>query len=247
MNMNQDSASVGYEQAYMPVQKPPQLTNPMPIAIAVIVGMLTITLAVIGLIAVGWVDISLLREANLQGGLEYFDVEAYELRNALVGVLHLGSFMLTVILFAIWVYTVTKNARELTGDTSRLSPGWAVGWYFIPIANLFKPYQVMRDTWHASIEPASWENQAAPKLINIWWTLWIMLNIASNALNQLAVQNAIEIEAVVAYSLLLNVAELALIAVASTLVWKLSKLQTQWLPGHEQVVGHHANPYNHHG
>jgi hypothetical protein len=47
------------------------------------------------------------------------------------------------VLVGVWIYRANANAHALGGDLS-VSPGWAVGWFFVPIACLFKPYLAMR-------------------------------------------------------------------------------------------------------
>ena len=54
-----------------------------------------------------------------------------------------------IVLYFIWIHRATKNLRALTGYPMTQTPGWAVGWYFVPIAFLFKPYRGMSDIWGA--------------------------------------------------------------------------------------------------
>ncbi|MCP3960951.1 MAG: DUF4328 domain-containing protein [bacterium] len=63
------------------------------------------------------------------------------------------------------------------------TPGWSVGWFFVPIMNLFKPYQAVREIYHASDPEAdaeSWRQPEAPSFITMWWGLWIITNILGN-------------------------------------------------------------------
>lgn len=48
------------------------------------------------------------------------------------------------ILLLIWVYRAATAAAQL-GIPARRSPGWAVGSWFIPVLNLWWPYQSLRD------------------------------------------------------------------------------------------------------
>ncbi len=80
--------------------------------------------------------------------------------------------VITAILVLMWTHRANFNAHQLGVADMRFTPGWAVGWYFIPIAWFWKPYQVMREIWQASGSPASWEQEGRSSLA-WWWGLWI--------------------------------------------------------------------------
>lgn len=88
--------------------------------------------------------------------------------------------IVTFIAFAMWIYRAAANvvAAEVSGF--EYSAGWAVGWYFIPIANLVKPFHAMRQIWNASHGQASNALNHGNPLLTIWWTTWLISNIANN-------------------------------------------------------------------
>jgi hypothetical protein len=57
----------------------------------------------------------------------------------------------------------------------QFTPGWAVGWHFIPVACLWKPFCAMREIWVAS-EHASddWRIEPASCLVGLWWGFRLM-------------------------------------------------------------------------
>ena len=59
-----------------------------------------------------------------------------------------------------------------------VSPGWSVGWYFVPLANLAMPFVAMRELWKASASPRDWQMGSAPATIPLWWACWIVANLA---------------------------------------------------------------------
>lgn len=95
--------------------------------------------------------------------------------------LQVVSFLLLiacVIAVARWIYRASQNAHTL-GREMTITPGWAVGWYFVPFANLVKPFHAMREIWTASHETDGSYEERVPILI-LWWGLWITTNILSN-------------------------------------------------------------------
>ena len=104
------------------------------------------------------------------------DVSAYEW--VMLGFVF--AFMASVVLVTMWIHCAHANLREIGMEGLEFTPGWAVGWYFIPIANLIKPYQAMRELWNASFGESDGYANEAPPLVKLWWGCWIVCNILSN-------------------------------------------------------------------
>jgi hypothetical protein len=49
------------------------------------------------------------------------------------------------------------------------TPGWAVGWWFVPFANLVKPFQSIRELWKASSADRAWPEIRTWPVIGWWW------------------------------------------------------------------------------
>ncbi len=89
-----------------------------------------------------------------------------------VGLLQFLMAIFLGVTFLRWIYRANKNLHSLSSDPMIFSPGWAVGWYFIPIANLFKPYQAMKEIWVVAQRGAAQD----ASLVGWWWFLWIVSN-----------------------------------------------------------------------
>ena len=96
-----------------------------------------------------------------------------------VGVSAMGMLLAMVAAFVLvgcWIYRANANAHSFS-DYMSISPGGAVGWYFVPIANLFKPFQAMKETWLASHYSGNWHSEPVPSSVNWWWGLWLATNM----------------------------------------------------------------------
>jgi hypothetical protein len=96
---------------------------------------------------------------------------------ALLAIAELALYVGCAIVFLIWLYRASSNARALGARDMMVTPGWAVGWYFVPLANLGMPYVTMRDLWKASAKPRDWQIESAPATIALWWGCWIVANL----------------------------------------------------------------------
>src|SRR5690242_12224870 len=63
-----------------------------------------------------------------------------------LALLFLLTLVATIILVGRWIYRASGNAHTLANDLT-ITPGWAVGWFFIPFANLVRPFESMKETW----------------------------------------------------------------------------------------------------
>ncbi len=97
--------------------------------------------------------------------------------------LYILSFAVSGFLILKWIYRVSRNAHSFAEDL-QVSPPWAVGWYFIPIAALWKPFQALREAWQASTKPDSWKDVPVPARLRWWWGLWLV----SSFLGQIALR-----------------------------------------------------------
>ena len=111
----------------------------------------------------------------VQGGEALYDGDLATVFGILQLVVTLGS----LILFMIWFYRANANARAMGADGLMGSPGLSVAWFFIPIAFLFMPFLVVRDTWKASAAPRDWQGQPTPPLIAFWWAFFLASSITA--------------------------------------------------------------------
>ncbi|MDQ2800565.1 MAG: DUF4328 domain-containing protein, partial [Armatimonadota bacterium] len=95
----------------------------------------------------------------------------------------------TGVCFLIWTYRCYKNLQSFGTQGLRSTPGWAVGYFFVPLMNLYKPYGIFSELWRASnpdvdsADPQQWKAVRPPALLGVWWLLWIVSNFVSAAAN----------------------------------------------------------------
>lgn len=99
---------------------------------------------------------------------------------AAVGLTDALLTLVTIIFFSMWIYRAAANIVAAGTVGFDYTPGWAVGWYFIPFANLFKPFAAMRQIWNASHGGQGDQLEQAEGLLALWWGTWLLSNIASN-------------------------------------------------------------------
>ena len=107
----------------------------------------------------------------------YFGMSAADLADTVLTGIFLTLWLVALVFWCMWVYRTYRNLPALGAQGLRYSPGWAVGYYFIPVLNLFRPFQVMRETWRASDVRydggTDWRALAAPAVVGWWWAAWL--------------------------------------------------------------------------
>lgn len=79
--------------------------------------------------------------------------------------------------FCRWWYKAHRNLRIL-GRDPKYSQGWAVAYWFIPIVNLFRPYQVAKELWIQSTPDHETTKETPSKawgLVRFWWAIFLAL------------------------------------------------------------------------
>src|SRR5262249_9434379 len=89
----------------------------------------------------------------------------------------------TAIPFCMWVYQANVNLRQMGVMGLEFTPGWAVGWFLIPLVNWYRPYSVLQELWKASDPTAAgesvvgWKRSANSPFILGWCISWAISGI----------------------------------------------------------------------
>jgi len=100
--------------------------------------------------------------------------------------LGLGSgivLLVQVVSWFLWLATVRTNLVALGIPGLRFTPGWSVAWFFVPIMNLFRPWQIVKETVQASqtlpvgLDSFAWKAAPYSPLVHWWW--WLPLGLSA--------------------------------------------------------------------
>lgn len=118
-------------------------------------------------------------------GADRSGMASTDMLNALVGLVQSTTILATSVVFIVWFHRVRCNAEVFRPDGFSQSAGWAIGGWFVPIANLFFPYRTARETWDASTQYApdgSYRSVSGAPVV-AWWlasvAAWFIDGLAS--------------------------------------------------------------------
>jgi hypothetical protein len=123
--------------------------------------------------------------AQVERGLQLAqaEVDQFQQLSVLVGAGQMLAAVATIVAVCLWIYRAYANLSYLQVRGLQYSPGWAVGFFFIPILNLFRPCQVVQEMWRASDPEAAgpdqmaWQYRPGSALVGLWWALWIITSV----------------------------------------------------------------------
>jgi hypothetical protein len=146
------------------------------------------------------------------GELTWFDVLM-----VINGLLQFFVFIGAAVSFLMWLHRANRNLSPLGASHPEFSPGWAVGWFFIPLANIIVPYRVVKEIWVKSNpllnEPGeeSWQQSGSSSVLGWWWGIWLISNMIDQIVFRLALRAETPDE-------LFNLAKLEVVAAAFNII-----------------------------
>ncbi|MGE0323116.1 MAG: DUF4328 domain-containing protein [Polyangiaceae bacterium] len=94
------------------------------------------------------------------------------------------GFYACALSFVIFAYRASRNARAL-GVELRHSAGATIFWFIVPLANLFMPYQVMKELWSGS-----GRHHASGNYLPMWWMTYLVYRVAGGVSSAFSRQNS---------------------------------------------------------
>ncbi|WP_392672182.1 DUF4328 domain-containing protein [Streptomyces sp. LN785] len=156
---------------------------------------------------------------------------------AATGVLQVLVLLATAAVFIIWFRRVRLNAEVFDACAQPMKPGWAVGAWFVPVANLVLPRRIAGGIWTTSAQTntdGTWRSVSlAP--VNLWWGAWIFSTFFSRYASQKYSDagNAQEVVDAVGPMLAADVLDMVAAGLAILFVRKLTRMQ-----GERAALGH---------
>jgi hypothetical protein len=146
---------------------------------------------------------------------------------ALTGAVSVVLRFISFIAGGFWIYNAACNIRALGAQGLEVTPGWAVGFFAVPIASLWKPFQAMEEIDSASRSPARWRAERTPLLLRFWWGAWLLSGYGGTILNLIGrgVTSLGDIAALNVALLALGVVELGSVLLYLTILVRVDRAQ----------------------
>ena len=93
-------------------------------------------------------------------------------------------FTATAVMFLVWLHRAYSNLPSLGVPHPDFSSGWVIVSWFVPILNLFRPYQIVKYIWNKS-DPETvgvgdgYYDTGGNSTLKAWWGFWLAGDILS--------------------------------------------------------------------
>jgi hypothetical protein len=141
-------------------------------------------ITIIDMASLAWQYILVSAAQNDLGSADMEAINVSDTLRQIVVVVNLIIFILAIIFFILWFRRAYYNLHELPWHNARYTEGWAAGSWFVPVINLWWPYQIMVDIWRGTQNTLR-ERLGEPQPVTIigWW--WA-LRLTSSFFSQIA-------------------------------------------------------------
>ncbi|HKE19890.1 MAG TPA: DUF4328 domain-containing protein [Kofleriaceae bacterium] len=183
-------------------------------------------LTVVGLLL--WDSLSIARALAAGEEVSEASIDLLQQRASQSDIISFLVLLGCALMFCLWTYRVARNAVALGGQLS-VSPGSAVGYYFIPIINWWMPYTALAQVWDASDpDPRAATRRGSHALLLGWWLAWLVsYGVDLTVLGRGAPESADEWANQIALGFLSIGADAIAAVLAIAVIWKLTRRQEE--------------------
>jgi len=176
---------------------------------------------------------SYLQSLESSAVIEELEFVGFTIAYGIVGLAKLIALMIAGVFFIRWFYLAHQNVSRLDGSRPKHHSWWSIWGFFVPVINMFRPQQLMREVW--TITSGKWEAEPSRVLgrkrpsdcVDLWWGTFLATNFLGNSVTLASwrATTAHEILLATWATLFADVFGIVAVLVAVTLVGNVTALQ----------------------
>src|ERR1700754_2402758 len=94
-------------------------------------------------------------------------LDADDTRQVVIGMVQFVVYLACIIAFIRWLHRAYKNLGAVAPGQKRYGTGWAIGSWFVPILNLWRPKEIINDIWRSG-------GTVPPPWLAWWWGAFLV-------------------------------------------------------------------------
>lgn len=175
-------------------------------------------------------EYDLLQRASNGAPISSIEAAANDMRELIVAIIHTIVFITCAVMFIQWFRRAYYNL-QIKVPNLLYTDGWAAGSWFVPILNLFRPYQMMRELHEETIELLDKKEVSShglsTRLLGWWWFLWIAALTVGRVADRIATESASisQLQSAAIFSMIRNVLMIPLTLLIVKIISDYSKVE----------------------
>lgn len=125
----------------------------------------------------------------------------------------------------ICLYRFSSNVASVGITKSLCTPGWTVGWFFVPVAFFWMPYIAISFVSRASLYGRAWDNFTPPVSLVLWFLLFWFVELSSMVISETGLE---VLDGMAAIGIVLNLLAVASLVLLLHLCGGIAAAQSQW-------------------
>lgn len=132
------------------------------------------------------IQLSLLKEISNGASVANKAMASNEARQGYIALVYMAVYLFSGVAFIQWFRRAYYNLHTLDPDLS-WDESWAAASWFIPVLNLFRPFQIMREMYRKTLISLSGSGAGLDYKVSLtpvawWWILWIAQDLIGAAI-----------------------------------------------------------------
>src|SRR4051794_35991390 len=100
-------------------------------------------------------------------------LSADDTRQGIIGTLQFAVYIACIVVFLRWLHRAYKNLDAVAPEQRRYGTGWAIGGWFVPFLNLWRPKEILNDIWRSG-------GTVPPPWLAWWWAAFLITGWVGN-------------------------------------------------------------------
>ncbi|RFP63762.1 DUF4328 domain-containing protein [Hymenobacter lapidiphilus] len=145
-----------------------------------------------------------------------------------VTLLQIPVHILAIVFFLQWFRRAYYNLWKI-GRRPDHTDGWAVGSWFIPVLNLFRPYSIMKEIWYDTGATTSAATDS--RTVLRWWWVAYLVHVFGNSMANTAMKKAEtmpQLLGAMPFSVFSDVADIASAALSILVIGYVHQAEQHW-------------------
>jgi len=179
----------------------------------------------------GYLQYELLNQWANGGAISIESADANDSREQILSIVYMIAFITSAVMFIQWFRRAYYNLHQKINYLS-YSEGWAAGAWFVPILNLFRPYQIMKELYNETKNlllknGLNISKSFSTNLLGLWWALWLITHFLSNFIFRFTMnaETIHEFISATTFSMILNILGIPLALIAIKVIKDYSNIE----------------------